>query len=288
MSKGVIIFAHNNRQIDYIRMSILAAKLANKNLQVPVSLVTDPSTIDWMKESNIEKKVTQTFDKIIITQRPDDTSNIKNYNDGKDTVHAPFTNGNRCSVWDLTPYDRTLMIDSDYLTLTDILSTYWEVDSDLLISGNYNDIQGHERVGYLDTHISETGIEMLWATTVMFTKNETTKIFFDLVSHVKEKYKMYSDIYRFNPIIFRNDIAFSIAKHIMNGHQKINEPKLPDIFSTADKDILVDVSNKKLKFLVAQNNSDRYVATTITNKDVHVMNKFSIMRNYDDLMELAQ
>tara|TARA_E500000081_G_scaffold152594_1_gene185092 strand:+ start:68 stop:934 length:867 start_codon:yes stop_codon:yes gene_type:complete len=288
MSKGVIIFAHNNRQIDYIRMSILAAKLANKNLQVPVSLVTDPSTIDWMKESNIEKKVTQTFDKIIITQRPDDTSNIKNYNDGKDTVHAPFTNGNRCSVWDLTPYDRTLMIDSDYLTLTDILSTYWEVDSDLLISGNYNDIQGHERVGYLDTHISETGIEMLWATTVMFTKNETTKIFFDLVSHVKEKYKMYSDIYRFNPIIFRNDIAFSIAKHIMNGHQKINEPKLPDIFSTADKDILVDVSNKKLKFLVAQNNSDGYVATTITNKDVHVMNKFSIMRNYDDLMELAQ
>ena len=288
MSKGVIIFAHNNRQIDYIRMSILAAKLANKNLQVPVSLVTDPSTIDWMKESNIEKKVTQTFDKIIITQRPDDTSNIKNYNDGKDTVHAPFTNGNRCSVWDLTPYDRTLMIDSDYLTLTDILSTYWEVDSDLLISGNYNDIQGHERVGYLDTHISETGIEMLWATTVMFTKNETTKIFFDLVSHVKEKYKMYSDIYRFNPIIFRNDIAFSIAKHIMNGHQKINEPKLPDIFSTADKDILVDVSNKKLKFLVAQNNSDDYVATSVRNKDVHVMNKFSIMRNYDNLMELAQ
>jgi len=122
----------------------------------------------------------------------------------------------------------------------------------------------------------------------MFTKNETTKIFFDLVSHVKEKYKMYSDIYRFNPIIFRNDIAFSIAKHIMNGHQKINEPKLPDIFSTADKDILVDVSNKKLKFLVAQNNSDGYVATTVTNKDVHVMNKFSIMRNYDNLMELAQ
>ena len=288
MSKGVIIFAHNNRQIDYIRMSILAAKLANKNLQVPVSLVTDPSTIDWMKESNIEKKVTQTFDKIIITQRPDDTSNIKNYNDGKDTVHAPFTNGNRCSVWDLTPYDRTLMIDSDYLTLTDILSTYWEVDSDLLISGNYNDIQGHERVGYLDTHISETGIEMLWATTVMFTKNETTKIFFDLVSHVKEKYKMYSDIYRFNPIIFRNDIAFSIAKHIMNGYQKIDESNLPDIFSTADTDVLVDVSKERLKFLIAQNNSDDYVATSVRNKDVHVMNKFSIMRNYDNLMELAQ
>jgi len=288
MSKGVIVFAHNNRQIDYIRMSILAAKLANKNLQVPVSLVTDPSTIDWMKESNIEKTVTETFDKIIITQRPDDTSNVKNYSDGKYHVHAPFTNGNRCNVWDLTPYERTLMIDTDYLTLTNVLSSYWDIDSDLLISAKYNDIQGHERVGYLDTHISETGIEMLWATTVMFTKNDTTKTFFDLVSHVKEKYKMYSDIYRFNPIIFRNDIAFSVAKHIMNGYQKIHEPNLPDIFSTADKDILVDVADKKLKFLVAQPNSDGYVATTVTDKDVHVMNKFSIMRNYDNLMELAK
>jgi hypothetical protein len=26
----------------------------------------------------------------------------------------------------------------------------------------------------------------------------------------------------------------------------------------------------------------------VCNKDVHVMNKFSIMRNYDNLMELAQ
>jgi hypothetical protein len=99
---------------------------------------------------------------------------------------------------------------------------------------------------------------------------------------------MYSYIYIFNPIIFRNDIAFSIARHIMNGYQKTDEPNLPDIFSTADKDMLVDVSKGKLKFLIAQNNSDNYVATSVSNKDVHVMNKFSIMRNYDNLMELAQ
>ena len=179
------------------------------------------------------------------------------------------------------------MIDADYLTLTDTLSNYWDVDSDLLVSSKYNDIQGSERIGYLDTHISETGVEMLWATTVMFTKNETTKMFFDLVAHVREKYKMYSDIYRFNPIIFRNDIAFSIARHIMNGYQKIEEPNLPDIFSTIDKDVLVDVNNSRLKFLIAQNNSDDYIATTVSNKDVHVMNKFSIMRNYDRLMELT-
>ena len=288
MSKGVVLFAHNNRQIDYVRMSILAARLAVKNLKVPVSLVTDPSTVDWIKESGIEKSVTDTFEKIIITQRPNDTRNIKNYHDGKNRTPAPFTNGNRYSVWDHTPYDRTLMIDTDYLVLTDALGDYWDADADLLISPRYNDIQGMERTGYLDTHISETGIEMLWATTVMFTKNENTKTFFDLVEHVKTKYKMYSDVYRFNPTLYRNDIAFSVAKHIMNGYQNIDEYNLPDIFSTADKDILVDVKDNRLQFLIAQNNTDGYVATSVSNKDVHVMNKFSIMRNYDKLMELAQ
>lgn len=288
MSRGVVLFAHNNRQVDYVRMAILAAKLANKNLNVPVSLITDPSTMDWAKESKVEKSMTDVFDKIIITQRPDDTKNIKNYHDGKNKTPAPFTNGNRYSVWDHTPYERTLMIDTDYLTLTDNLSQYWDADEDLLISPRYNDIQGMERTGYLDTHISETGIEMLWATTVMFTKNENTKTFFDLVEHIKTKYRMYSDVYRFNPMLYRNDIAFSVAKHIMNGYQNIDEYCLPDIFSTADRDVLVDVKDGRLKFLIAQNNTDGYVATSVSNKDVHVMNKFSIMRNYDKLMELAQ
>lgn len=287
MNRGVVLFAHNNRQVDYVRMAILAAKLANKNLNVPVSLVTDPSTIDWIKESNIEKNVTDTFDKIIITQRPQDTKNIKNYRDGNNNTPAPFTNGNRFSVWEHTPYERTLMMDTDYLTLTDNLSQYWDVDADLMISPCYNDIQGMERTGYLDTHISETGIEMLWATTVMFTKNKATKVFFDLVEHIKTKYKMYSDVYRFNPTLYRNDISFSIANHILNGYQNTKDYSLPDIFSTADKDILVDVNENRLKFLISQTN-DEYVATTVSNKDVHVMNKFSIMRNYDKLMELAQ
>lgn len=288
MNRGVILFAHNNRQVDYVRMAILAAKLANKNLGVPVSLVTDPSTMQWMDESKIVDAATDTFDKIIITQRPEDVSNVKNYWDGNNKTPAPFTNGNRHSVWDHTPYERTLMIDADYLILTDHLSQYWNVDEDLLISPRYNDIQGMERTGYLDTHISETGIEMLWATTVMFTKNENTKTFFKLVEHIKTKYKMYSDVYRFNPLLFRNDIAFSIAKHIMDGYQKVDAYELPNIFSTADRDVLVDVKNGRLKFLVSQNNGERYIATSVCNKDVHVMNKFSIMRNYDELMELAK
>jgi len=285
MDKGIVLFAHNNRQIDYAKMSILTAKLANKNLKVPVSLITDPSTVSWMKESKTFSIAAEVFHKIIITKRPED-NNMRNFGDGKSYSAAPFSNGNRFNVWDLTPYKRTLLIDTDFLILSDNLNKYWDVDSDLLISPRYNDIIGEDRTGYLDTHISETGLEMYWATTVMFTKNEYTKTFFDLVDHVKQKYKMFSDVYRFNPIIYRNDIAFSIAKHIMNGYQQIDEYDLPDVFSVTDKDVLYEVENNTLKFLI--NYKDSNIAASVKDKDVHVMNKFSIIRNYDKLMELAE
>lgn len=285
MNKGIVLFAHNNRQIDYARMSLLSAKLAKKNLKVPVSLVSDPSTVEWMKESDIFLEASEVFEQIIITQRPED-NNMKNYHDGKNKNVAPFTNGNRSSIYDLTPYDRTLLIDTDYLVLSDSLNEFWDVESDLMMSPRYNDIVGNERIGYLDKHISETGVEMYWATTVMFTKNDYTKMFFDLVAYIKEEYKMFADVFRFDPIIFRNDIAFSIAKHILNGYQKVEEYNLPDVFSVTDKDILYDVSKDKIKFLIA--NMDRYLATTVSNKDVHVMNKYSIIRNYEKLSELAQ
>jgi len=285
MNKGVILFAHNNRQIDYARMSILCARLAKKNLGVPVSLVSDPSTLEWMKESKILEEATNVFDNIIITQRPED-GNMKNYCDGKNITPAPFSNGNRFSVYDVTPYDRTLLIDTDYLVMSDTLNEYWDVDADLLMSPRYNDIMGMDRIGYLDKHISETGVQMYWATTVMFTKNENTKIFFDLVELVKERYKTFADVFRFDSRIFRNDIAFSIAKHILNGFQPVQEYNLPDVFSVADKDILHDVSKGNIQFLIA--NKDRYVAASVKDKDVHVMNKYSIVRHYDKLMELAE
>ena len=52
MTQGIILYAHNNRTVDYALMAVIAGGLAKKNLQVPVSLITDESTIAWMKESN--------------------------------------------------------------------------------------------------------------------------------------------------------------------------------------------------------------------------------------------
>ena len=65
MKKGILIFAHNSRDIDYALMSLISAKFAKTNLQVPVSLVVDKFTIEWMQTSGIYDLSLETFDKII-------------------------------------------------------------------------------------------------------------------------------------------------------------------------------------------------------------------------------
>jgi hypothetical protein len=70
MTRGILLFAHNNRTVDYALMAIIAGGLAKKNLQVPVSLITDASTIAWMQESNIFNQAEGVFEHIISVDRP--------------------------------------------------------------------------------------------------------------------------------------------------------------------------------------------------------------------------
>jgi len=286
MNNGVLIFAHNNREIDYVQTAMISGHLAQTHLKVPVSLATDQSTIDWMKESKIYNSAVSLFDKIIVVERPE-YGNVRNLYDGAAPSTVPFTNGNRFSVWNITPYERTLLIDSDFLIFSNSLSNYWNVEEDILIAESYKDLVSDERVGYHDKYISDTGIKMYWATTVMFTKNEKTKVFFDLVEHIKVNYKLFADIFRFNDKQYRNDISFSIAKHILDGFETSSRINLPALNTFIDKDILHSVNDDgNLVFLVSEKLNDIFYATSIKGMDVHVMNKRSILRNSKQLMEL--
>lgn len=283
MKKGVVIFAHNNRQIDYAKMALASGGLAKKHLGVPVSLITDQSTVDWLKESNLWDKALQTFEQIIDVERPADLQQRK-FKDGKESVTAPFKNSNRSSVWDLTPYDRTLMIDCDYFIFSDALNEYWECESDILISTKYNDVQGN-RIGYLDKYISDTGVRLLWATTVMFTKNENTKVFFELVKHIKDNYKKFADIFRFDNRMYRNDISFGIARHILYGFETDNDYAMPPVLSVPDMDLVYDVNENGIQLLTS--NANDYTLCNIKDRDIHIMNKQAITRHIDKFMELV-
>jgi hypothetical protein len=284
MTQGILIYAHNSRSVDYALMSVISGGLAKKHLKVSVSLVTDKFTVDWMKNSQIYDIASAVFEHIIIVEKPQ-TNNSRRLYDGTDSVVVPFINSNRSSAWDLTPYDRTLLIDSDFLIFSNRLSEYWNVDSDLMIGESLNDIYDNNRVGYHDRYISDVGIKLYWATTVMFTKNTKTQIFFDLVKHIKDNYQYYADTYRFDSKQFRNDIAFSIAKHILNGFEQNNTEDLPPVLTLLDKDILY-LADKKLTVLISPRCDANFCAAAISNTDIHVMNKQSIIRNKESLLEL--
>lgn len=285
MTRGILIFAHNNRDIDYALLSLISGALAKKNLSLPVSLITDQSTIDWMKHSTIYDRAKSIFDKIILTDKPV-TDNSRKLHDGEIGKIVPFVNLNRNDVYSLTPYDQTLLIDSDFLIFSDNLNNYWDSSDKVLLGRAINDVVGTERLGYHDRFISDTGSHLYWATTVMFTKNEYSKNFFTLLAHVKENYQYFADLYRFHVKNYRNDIAFSITQHIIDGNETYASLHLPSVFSFLDRDVLHSVENDKLIFLVKSLSDEKYCAVSVKDTDIHVMNKSSIIRNADALLEL--
>lgn len=285
MNKGIVIYAHNNRTVDYALMAVISGGLAKKNLQVPVSIITDQTTLDWIEQSGIKDTAELVFDKIILTDKPV-TNNHRFLHDGATGLNVPFVNTNRNSVWSLTPYDRTLLIDSDFFVLSNNLDKYWNVDDDIMIGESINDIYDNKRLGHLDNFVSETGVKLYWATTVMFTKNQRSKIFFDTVNNIKENYEYYGDVYRFDSRQYRNDIAFSIAKHILDGFEELSTGRLPPVLSTLDRDILFSVEHDKFKFLINYRLDNNYCAAALSGVDVHIMNKQSIIRNSKQLLEM--
>jgi len=286
MTRGVILFAHNSEQLDYGLLALIAGGLAKKNLSLPVSLITDKWTISWLKNTNKFNLAENLFDKIIEVEKPL-TKNVRNLHDGFLSETVPFINSNRHDVFELTPYDETLMIDSDFLIFTNTLNQFWDLDSSLMLSQSINDVVGN-RVEILDHYVSETGVHLYWATAVMFKKDKYSQLFFSLVDFIKENYRYYADLFRFDHRQYRNDISFSVAKHILDGFYTDTTLSLPPLLTVQGKDILnsVDENGKMIVLLDQPLNCGSFWATTIKDIDVHIMNKQSIIRNSESFLKL--
>lgn len=285
MRCGVLIYAHNSDRLDYLSLAVISAGLAKQHLGVPVSLVTDSDTLQ-KATAETAGLIKKTFETLITVDRPD-VENFRNISDGKTgNLRVPFINSNRSSAWDLTPYDRTLLIDSDYLIFTPVLSEYWNVSEDVLIGISAEDLHHKSRLGINDQRVADTGIKMYWATTVMFTKNNSSKTFFNLVEDIKKKYVYYSEIYGFDPRQYRNDIAFSIAKHILSGFKDTEDYMLPPILSALPQDKLYEITDNRLHFLLRESNDATFRAVSVKGRDIHVMNKSSILENKNNLLAM--
>lgn len=268
MKKGAIIFAFNN-DIDYKKIATQCAIRIKKFLKLPVSIITDDPL-------GLSEDI---FDKIILSNVDD--KNFKRFYDGStQNKKLVWKNSSRHTVYDLTPYDETLVVDADYFVNSDFLKICFNLDKDFLIYKESFDLSERENSSEFK-NLNQYSIPFYWATVFYFKKTEFNETFFYFVSHIKENWNYYRLLYQITEKKFRNDYAFSIAIHVLHGFDKnLFDGIIPGkLFYTTDRDILIDIHDNSFLFLTEKKNClGEYTFSKIKNADIHIMNKFSLER----------
>ena len=123
MSNGVLCFAHNNGKVDYLKQAELLAKRVEQHLNLPTTLVT--STPNQLQNSKL-------FDNVI--HIPDQNNNLKRYYNGSlSHQRLTFKNNDRVKSYELTPYENTLVLDTDYIICNDSLKPAFDSVNNLIL-----------------------------------------------------------------------------------------------------------------------------------------------------------
>ena len=201
MTTGALIFAYNNEAFDYVRMAAWAAANVRRHLGIPVALITDLPT-----DSN--------FDQVIL--HPCTARDMRWFSDADRRVS--WNNHSRPDAYDITPWDRTLLIDADYVVASDRLKILLDRPSDAVLCHQsakdvtgMNDFRALNRLGAYDWPLA-------WATVMLFDRRPRARHVFDCMKMIRDNWSHYQQIYHERSRTYRNDHALTIARTIVNGH----------------------------------------------------------------------
>lgn len=290
--EGVCFFAYNNDQIDYIRLTTIAALYVKKYLKKPVCIITDTGTEAWMNTSLSSDLIDKCFDYIVISN-DEMKPNVRGHYDSPWTeFKAQFNNSNKHKVWQYSPFEKTLLLDIDYIVKTDFLNSIFDFEGVAM----YKYAQGlrNNEPHPLEKYLYDAGINMWWSTVVYFDRSEKSEIFFNTWAHVADNYQYYQYLYNFPSHLFRTDYCVSIATHILNGMQQGDEiidigHQVP-MYYMDQKDDIVEIQNDQHWIFLAHDPSEPWknILANQYRLDIHVMNKRALDRMYPTLMEKLQ
>ena len=263
MTTGALLYAFDG-EICYTKFAVACARRIRQYLDIPVSLVTD---------SAIDNPV---FDQII----PVDTLESRNRRWWADTeTSTSWLNHSRSRSYELSPYDRTIVLDVDYLVNTPILRSLLQIPNSFFAHRSVRSIQSPE------TRQQTFGIkntDMWWATVVVFNKNQFAQDVFAVWQMVESKYRYYADFFGFDSKQFRNDHALSIALLVANGGTVPLHCEIPWPLINVDPDIAVeqkaDVTN--IYYSAMESNQQKYKRLSVQNQDLHIMGKSYLEQVY--------
>jgi hypothetical protein len=229
-SRGVVLFAFNTNTVNYELIAERASKLITHTLNLPVTVITEMTS---------KQTTTRT-----------------GYAHG-----TQWFNGDRYRAYELSPYDETLLLDSDYLVLDDALLKILDTTADYTIMTD-NQNFGRSMSG----DMGKLSLNFVWATAVAFKKTTKSKLLFELVGRVQNNYRYYSKLYNQSRSTFRNDYAFAIADNIVNGYSASSG--IPWTMLTVDKTVKA-LEFKNSKIVVREED----IAHVIPQQSLHIMDK---------------
>ena len=187
MTTGALIFARNNEHTDYVAMARWSACNIERHLGIPTHIVTDGSRQD---------------------------SGSRHFADaGTVTWH----NTNRMDAYRLSPWDRTLVLDADYVVATNQLRSILDCDADFLAHRWAYDVTGGNTFEGLN-YFGSVRMPQWWATVMVFNRSRQAELIFDTMAMIRDNWSHYKQIYKNSSPTYRNDHALSIALLIVNGH----------------------------------------------------------------------
>lgn len=291
-SRGFLLYAFNNDQIDYGKLAVccalsIKAHLKNNN----ITLVVDYKTQERMRRQFRQKVLETAFNEIVIAKEKFSAGNRRHHDSPWVTFKAPFDNKTRVRSYTYSPYDETILLDTDYIVMSDSLDDVWGSSRDFLMNYKASDLK-HKRFGsILEQRISKHGIPMYWATLVYFKKSPFAEMFFDLVDYIREEYNFFQFLYGFPLGFYRNDFSFSIAAHILNGYVRDRIISFPEdtILTSYQKDGIADVVDDNEIIFLSHSPKEEWKNTLINIKDmnVHIMNKKELERVSNKLIKFC-
>jgi len=207
MTQGVVIFAYNSDQLDYMALAAWSANNIHRHLAVPVTVITD---CDHVPES-------YQFDQVIQAARSGTATRY--FADLDRTV--PWYNGNRMSAYELSPYDTTLVLDADYVVASDQLACLFDSRRDFVAHDLAYDVTGRDNFDELNC-FGRYHNPMTWATVMCFRRSDHVGLIFETMGMIRDNWDHYRAVYGIVDSNYRNDFALSMALGVVNGHVQTN------------------------------------------------------------------
>jgi hypothetical protein len=230
VSTGALIYCFNTEAVKYHPTANFCVGQIKRYLGLPVTVVTDEDTQQHLRGQD---------DTVIVEPR---TNNKRFYKNST----IPWLNLERSNALDYTPYDTTILMDSDYFVYTDNLLQCIDTDYDFLLHDRVYDLTGRHSFDFQRFSL----VSMVWATVTIFKKTALTEN---------------CNLYRIDFANFRNDYAFAVALNQITHNNNNFLPARMAMLPT-DTDIL-SIDSDSITFRY-----DKKIGRC-EQQDVHVLNK---------------